>query len=282
MLISRWSIFDIQPWAQTHTSPLRLTQFKPWRKCCQTNSICLVSWLLRGSSTSSAEVIPTFSASQILILVDLPLSKCNWTTSIMHTSHGIATSTLVAFLWWASNNRNSSSQLLSSKQFLYRTEQERVRYPTYCRHVKSTSQYCPQSLIGKTMGTLIGYSVGSWHCSINISTIHHHLRHQRITTQSKLIDSCSQSVAKVIANQLANQTSNIVCSLFNISTSWSFSFFSSLDGDIENIPQSPLCVYLRYIYRYISHVESDMQTCGTLVTWIGLVDISSSDHSFIL
>lgn len=56
MLISRWSIFDIQPWAQTHTSPLRLTQFKNWRKCCQTNSICLVSWLLRGSSTSSAEV----------------------------------------------------------------------------------------------------------------------------------------------------------------------------------------------------------------------------------
>ena len=67
----------------------------------------------------------------------------------------------------------------------------------------------------------------------------------------------------MIANQLANQTSNIVCSLFNISTSWSFSFFSSLDGDIENIPQSPLCVYLRYIYRYISHVESDMRTCGT-------------------
>ena len=128
-----------------HTSPLRLTQFKNWRKCCQTNSICLVSWLLRGSSTSSAEVIPTFSASQILILVDLPLFKCNWTTSIMHTSHGIATSTLVAFLWWASNNRNSSSQLLSSKQFLYRTEQERVRYPTYCRHVKSTSQYCPKA-----------------------------------------------------------------------------------------------------------------------------------------
>ena len=68
----------------------------------------------------------------------------------MHTSHGISTSTLVAFLWWASNNRNSSSQLLSSKQFLYRTEQERVRYPTYCRHVKSTSQYG----VGKTMGTL--------------------------------------------------------------------------------------------------------------------------------
>ena len=182
----------------------------------------------------------------------------------MHTSHGIATSTLVAFLWWASNNRNSSSQLLSSKQFLYRTEQERVRYPTYCRHVKSTSQYCPQSLIGKTMGTLIGYSVGSWHCSINISTIHHHLRHQRITTYVvktnwQLLSECSKGDCK----STCNQTSNIVCSLFNISTSWSFSFFSSLDGDIENIPQSPLCVYLRYIYRYISHVESDMRTCGT-------------------
>ena len=73
------------------------------------------------------------------------------------------------------------SYLAATNSCMNWTRKSEVSYllPT-CQ--KYLPQYCPQSLIGKTMGTLIGYGVGSWHCSINISTIHHHLRHQCITT----------------------------------------------------------------------------------------------------